>query len=87
MGSARSWRSAETVRRAWLAGLLSRKTLPPGAPQYILTEVAVAHWTLCSSLGQGHQLAAQLLGSTERTPSPTRWLPPATGEPRSSPWP
>jgi ParB family chromosome partitioning protein len=58
----RAWRSAETVRRTWLAGLLARKAPPAGALRFILTEIAAAHWTLCSSLGQGHQLAAQLLG-------------------------
>jgi ParB family chromosome partitioning protein len=57
-----AWRSAETVRRTWLAGLLARKTPPAGALRFTFTEIGTAHWAVCHSLSQGHQLAAQLLG-------------------------
>ncbi len=39
----KAWKSAETVRRAWLAGLVNRKTLPKDAARFVgrgLTEFA-----------------------------------------------
>jgi ParB family chromosome partitioning protein len=54
----KAWRSAETVRRAWLAQMAARKAPPPGGLRFLLAELARAHWTVCQSLGQGHQLAA-----------------------------
>ena len=58
----RSWRSAETVRRQWLAQFLARKSPPKGALRFLLGEFARGHWALCQSLGAGSQVAAELLG-------------------------
>ena len=58
----RSWRAAEDVRRQWLTQLFARKSPPKGAQRYVLAEFARAHWRLCNKIGQGHQLACQLLG-------------------------
>ena len=60
----KAWRSAETVRREWLANLLARKSPPKGTLRYVLGEFALAHWRLCNKIGQGHELACQLLGMT-----------------------
>jgi ParB family chromosome partitioning protein len=62
----KAWRTAEQVRREWLTNLLARKSPPKGALRYICTELAGAHWALCSSISQGHQLAASLLGLDSR---------------------
>ncbi len=58
----KAWRSAETVRRDWLTSLLARKSPPKGALRYALAEIGAAHWTLCTAISGGHQLAAKLLG-------------------------
>ena len=67
IASNRAWRSAETVRRQWLAQFLARKSLSKGALRFLLTELATGHWALCQSLGTGSQAAAELLGLDGRT--------------------
>lgn len=64
----KAWRSAETVRRAWLREYLTRKAIPAGALRYVLEELA--HGTVqltaaMSSYSGSHALARELLGIPE----------------------
>lgn len=61
--SNKAWASAETVRRTWLRGLLTRKTAPNGTGPFLAA--ALAHdGTMVTGVG-GNQLAAELLGCTQ----------------------
>jgi ParB family chromosome partitioning protein len=60
--SNKAWASAETVRRTWLRGLLTRKTAPKGTGPFLAA--ALAHdASMVTGVG-GNQLAAELLGCT-----------------------
>ncbi len=62
----KAWRSAETVRREWLAQFLNRRTVPAGSEALICQAVLTApHW-LEKSMQQRHPL----LCSTFGTPHP-----------------
>ena len=61
----KAWASAETVRREWLTGLLSRRTLPKEAPAAITEALTVHRFALAKALGDGNRLATQLLGLGE----------------------
>lgn len=64
----KAWRSAETVRREWLAGFLTRKTPPKGAETLITTILLSGpHW-LRQAMENGHSLLRHL--STGKEPSP-----------------
>jgi ParB family chromosome partitioning protein len=63
--SNKAWRSAETVRRAWIRTFLARKTAPKGTAALVSTALAVDSEPV-TSMG-GNQLAADLLGC-EATP-------------------
>jgi ParB family transcriptional regulator, chromosome partitioning protein len=59
----KAWRSAEVVRREWLAGLLSRRTVPAGAEALIARAVLLCEYSLSHALQHGHSLLlADLLG-------------------------
>lgn len=61
----KAWASAETVRRDWLRGLLTRKTAPKGSNSFLAA--ALAHDSeIVTGIG-GNHLAADLLGCAERT--------------------
>lgn len=64
--SNRAWRSAETVRRDWVAGLLARKTPPKGAAVYVATELGHGPRPLADALSRANGLAAILLGADDR---------------------
>jgi ParB family chromosome partitioning protein len=58
----RAWRSAETVRREWLAEFAKRKTAPKGAAEYVARAIAADTHTLRSAAEKGHALACEWLG-------------------------
>ncbi|WP_448062507.1 ParB/RepB/Spo0J family partition protein [Cellulomonas hominis] len=57
-----AWRSAEAVRRQWLAGLLSRRQVPKGAEALIARAVLERQYSLTHALSNGHDLLPDLLG-------------------------
>lgn len=58
----RAWESAQTVRRGWLTELLSRRTAPKDAPQWIAATLAGGSHDLRRATEEGFPLAAELLG-------------------------
>lgn len=62
-----AWDSAEKVRRAWLAELLTRKTLPKDTALFIARGLTEARYPVSKAIGSGNGLAAKLLG-VERKP-------------------
>lgn len=67
----KAWRSAETVRREWLAGFVTRKTAPKGAEEFICAAVIEApHW-LGSALDDRHAFLRGLLTGQEARPAYT----------------
>jgi ParB family chromosome partitioning protein len=59
----KAWRSAETVRREWLATFAARKTPPKGAAEFVARVLATGAWELNKAAEHGHTLAATLLGN------------------------
>lgn len=64
----RAWKSAETVRREWLATFLSRKTPPKGAAAYVAAELARGQHMLRRAMERGHEYAATLLSAETSNP-------------------
>lgn len=62
----KAWRSAETVRRAWLATFAKRKTAPKGAAAFV-ARVLIDGYKIDQSRQQGHRLAHDLLGVQRAT--------------------
>lgn len=58
----KEWDAAETVRREWLASLISRKTLPKNAAQVIATALTDGRYAVSAALSHGNSLAKTLLG-------------------------
>jgi ParB family chromosome partitioning protein len=58
----KAWASAETVRREWLATLLSRKTLPKDAAVAIATGLTVYRGVVGTAIERGNSLAHGLFG-------------------------
>jgi len=58
----KAWASAETVRREWLATLLSRKTLPKDAAVVIATGLTVSRGAVGTAIERGNSLAHGLFG-------------------------
>jgi ParB family chromosome partitioning protein len=63
----KAWRSAEVVRRDWLTGFLTRKTVPKGAAAFVAGSLARADYDMRRALESSHLLAHQLLGASSRT--------------------
>lgn len=73
----KAWRSAETVRRQWLATLAARKTPPTGGLRFLIEELARGDYTLRKGLDTGHRFARTLLSLDEPSVS---YGPAATSE-------
>lgn len=58
----KAWASAETVRREWLAGFLSRKTAPKGAEALICEAVVTGEHSLYKAMEANHPRLRDLLG-------------------------
>lgn len=58
----KAWDSAETVRRAWLTALLSRKTLPKDTAVVIANGLTLHRHAISRFTGEGNVLAHSLLG-------------------------
>lgn len=65
----KAWRSAETVRRAWLRTFAARKTAPKDAPALIAYAVTVCANDLTHAAQQGHALARTALGMDAAQPT------------------
>jgi len=63
----KAWKSAETVRREFLTGLLARKTPPKGAASYVATELAHGAHAMRKAMERSPELAATLLGADAAT--------------------
>ena len=59
-----AWRSAETVRRQWLTGLLARRQVPKGAEALIARSILERAHPLVYAMSNGHDLLADLLNLT-----------------------
>lgn len=58
-----AWRSAETVRRQWLAEFAKRKTTPKDAATFIATALVTDTHSLQTASTEGHPLATGWLGT------------------------
>nr|AAV52095.1 putative ParB partitioning protein [Nocardioides sp. JS614] len=58
----KAWASAETVRREWLAGFVTRKSAPNGAESLICEAVVTGHHTLSKAMEHRHPMLFSLLG-------------------------
>jgi len=58
----KAWKAAETVRREWLAGFLSRRNVPSGAEALIAKAVIGRMHSLSHAMQHGHSLLPGLLG-------------------------
>lgn len=67
----KAWRSAETVRREWLAGFVTRKTAPKGAEAFICAAVVEGPRWLGSALDDRHAFLRGLLTGQEVRPAYT----------------
>lgn len=62
----KAWKSAEAVRREWLASFAARKTAPKDAPAFIASALAESMHSLHKAATDGgHRLARTLLGLPE----------------------
>lgn len=57
----KAWDSATTVRREWLAEMLTRKTPPKGACSWMASAFLTDRYTVCRAAERGHATAAELL--------------------------
>ncbi|KRC43016.1 hypothetical protein [Oerskovia sp. Root22] len=58
----KAWRSAEVVRREWLAAFAARKTAPKGAAEFIARFLVSDVYMLSKAADKRHALAAEWLG-------------------------
>lgn len=63
----KAWTAATTVRRDWLAGLLTRRTVPAGAEVLIARAVIGRVHSLSHTMTHGNEVLADLLGITDTT--------------------
>ncbi|WP_460755075.1 ParB/RepB/Spo0J family partition protein [Myceligenerans cantabricum] len=61
-----AWRSAQVVRRGWLAGFAKRRTAPKDAAAFYATTVLTEARTLEKASTKGWTLAAEWLGATTK---------------------
>lgn len=62
-----AWRSAETVRRKWLAGFVTRRGAPAGAEQLICEVVLTGPYWMTRAMNDRHPLLRTLLGGVEES--------------------
>ena len=62
----KAWRSAETVRREWLARFITRKTPPAGAEALVCAALISGHHSLTRAMQEGHRLLCGFLGPSRR---------------------
>ncbi len=58
----KAWRSAESVRREWLAKFLERKSAPKDAQRFIYAAITHGDFELTKAMQDGHVFGAELLG-------------------------
>lgn len=58
----KAWRSAETVRREWLAGFLAKKSAPKDAARFVFLAIAHGDADLTKAMQEGHRYGAPLAG-------------------------
>jgi ParB family chromosome partitioning protein len=58
----KAWRSAETVRREWLAQFVTRKSVPAGAEALICEAVLTGQYSLTKAMSDHHRMLRTLLG-------------------------
>lgn len=58
----KAWTSAETVRREWLTGFLTRRAAPKGAEALICEALVTGQHTLRQAMEQRHPMLFRLLG-------------------------
>ncbi|MFB7800862.1 ParB/RepB/Spo0J family partition protein [Isoptericola sp. NPDC056134] len=63
----KAWKSAEVVRREWLAEFAKRKTAPKGAAEYVALAIAADSFILRRAGEKGHALATEWLGAKAET--------------------
>ena len=61
----KAWRSAETVRREWLAHFVTRKSVPGGAEALICEAVLTGQYSLTKAMSDSHRMLRTLLGEPE----------------------
>jgi ParB family chromosome partitioning protein len=64
-----AWRSAQTVRRAWLGRFITRASVPAGAETLICEAVLTGQYTLSKAMGESHPLLRTLLGHEQKSPA------------------
>ena len=64
-----AWRSAQAVRRAWLARFITRAGVPAGAEALICEAVLTGQYTLSKAMGESHPLLRTLLAHDEQAPT------------------
>lgn len=69
----KAWDSATTVRRGWLREFLTRRTPPTNAPGFIARTLLGDGHALRRALEDGHRLACELLGQTDRDADLPSW--------------
>lgn len=63
-----AWRSAETVRREWLASFVARKTPPKGAEAIICEALITAPHSIRRAVQSDHAMLRRVLGSGQNEP-------------------
>jgi ParB family transcriptional regulator, chromosome partitioning protein len=64
----KAWRSAETVRREWLRGFLTRRTPPKGAATFVAACLAGADHEVSRALDRHHPRAHEILSGAGQQP-------------------
>jgi len=59
----KAWTAAETVRREYLAELLTRRTPPKGSGAFVAAALVTEAYAISRAAERGHELAAELLTS------------------------
>lgn len=58
----KAWRSAEVVRREWLASFLAKKSPPKDATRFVFLAIAHGEAVLSKAMQEGHRVGAALVG-------------------------